>query len=66
MTLLKVLNEFFPKEFKDNFPEIDWIRLTGFRNRIVHHYFGIDYLIVWEIKETYLTELLNKLKQLRK
>jgi len=54
-----------PKEFKENFPEIEWVRLRGFRNRIVHHYFGIDYSIVWKIKETYLPELLNKLKQLR-
>ena len=32
---------------------------------IVHHYFGIDYSIVWKIKETYLPELLNKLKKLK-
>ncbi len=54
-----------PNEFKDQFPEIDWIRLRGFRNRIVHHYFGIDYSIVWKIKETYLPEILNKLKKLK-
>ena len=55
-----------PKDFKDKFPEIEWGRLRGFRNRIVHHYFGIDYSIVWKIKEVYLPELLIKLKQLRK
>ena len=30
------------EEFKDRFPEIDWHRIRGFRNRIVHDYFGID------------------------
>lgn len=27
-------------------PEIEWNRMRGFRNRIVHDYFGIDYEIV--------------------
>ena len=32
-----------PEEFKDKHPEMDWHRLRRFRNRIVHHYFGIDF-----------------------
>ncbi len=28
--------------------EIEWKRIRGFRNRIVHDYFGIDYEIVWD------------------
>lgn len=43
-----------PEEFKDKHPGIDWYRIRGFRNRIVHDYFGIDYNIVWQIKETVL------------
>ncbi len=33
-------------DFRDNNPEIEWKRIRGFRNRIVHEYFGIDYEIV--------------------
>jgi uncharacterized protein with HEPN domain len=51
-----------PEEFKEKFPDIDWHRIRGFRNRIVHDYFGIDYNIVWQIKETFLPTLLEKLK----
>ena len=51
-------------EFKDKHPQIDWYRIRGFRNRIVHDYFGIDYSIVWQIKETYLPNLLENLRQL--
>lgn len=50
-----------PDSFKDQNSQIDWARLRGFRNRIVHHYFGIDYSIVWMIKQNYLPELLQKL-----
>src|SRR5439155_16535843 len=53
-----------PEDFKDKYPDIDWHRIRGFRNRIVHDYFGIDYSIVWKIKETFLSELLNKLKSI--
>src|SRR6185312_16726633 len=43
-----------PDEMKEKFPEIDWYRIRGFRNRIVHDYMGIDYQMVWLIKENYL------------
>ena len=38
-----------PEEIKDLYPQIDWHRIRGFRNRIVHDYMGIDYKIVWLI-----------------
>ena len=44
-------------DFQELNPEIDWKRIRGFRNRIVHEYFGIDYEIVWEIIEEYIDEL---------
>jgi len=53
-----------PEDFKDKHSNIDWHRIRGFRNRIVHDYFGIDYSIVWEIKESFLPNLLQSLKSL--
>jgi len=47
------------KDFRDSNPEIEWTRIRGFRNRIVHDYFGIDYSIIWTIIETYLDELID-------
>ena len=51
-----------PEEFKNTYNSIDWNRIRGFRNRIVHAYFGIDYEIVWEIKEKFLPQLISKLE----
>lgn len=51
-----------PEDFKDKFPDIDWHRIRGFRNRIVHDYFGIDYSIVWVIKETFLPHMISQLQ----
>lgn len=49
-------------DFRDNNPEIEWKRIRGFRNRIIHEYFGIDYEIVWEIIESYLDEMIDWLE----
>ncbi|MFH1119658.1 MAG: DUF86 domain-containing protein [Bacteroidota bacterium] len=43
-------------------PVIDWKRIRGFRNRIVHNYFGIDYEIVWTIIENDLDYLIRQIE----
>ncbi|MEO6403931.1 MAG: DUF86 domain-containing protein [Ferruginibacter sp.] len=52
------------EDYKDQHPTVDWHRIRGFRNRIVHDYFGIDYSIVWAIKESFLPTLISNLKAL--
>ena len=54
-----------PEDFKDKHNDIDWHKVRGFRNRIVHDYFGIDYSIVWVIRETFLPHLIEKLQSIR-
>jgi uncharacterized protein with HEPN domain len=50
--------------FKAANDQIDWHRIRGFRNRIVHDYAGIDYSIVWEIRSNYLPSLMVDLREL--
>jgi uncharacterized protein with HEPN domain len=38
-----------PDEIKEKYSEVDWYRIRGFRNRIVHDYFGVDLQIIWNI-----------------
>ena len=38
-----------PEEFLSAHPEVDWRKIVGLRNRIVHGYFGVDFEIVWRI-----------------
>ena len=51
-----------PEDFKDNHPEIDWHRIRGFRNRIVHDYFGVDLSILWKIKNENLPAIIEKIE----
>ena len=53
------------EDFKDKNTNIDWHRIKGFRNRIVHDYMGIDYTIVWEIRNTFLPQLLKDIQKLQ-
>lgn len=46
-----------PEDFKDSNKGINWFRIRGFRNRIVHDYMGIDFHIVWTIIEKDLGKL---------
>ncbi len=40
-----------PSEIRKMNQDINWRKIIGLRNRIVHDYFGIDYKIVWKIIE---------------
>ena len=35
--------------FRAQAPEIDWVRIVGFRNIAIHAYFAVDIEIVWTI-----------------
>lgn len=50
--------------FKAKYSELEWKRIRGFRNRIVHDYFGVDYQIVWTIIESYLDQLIVMLEKI--
>jgi len=44
-------------EFKMLYPHIEWRKMAGTRNRLIHDYFGVDYDIVWDIITTKLPQL---------
>ena len=37
--------------------------MAGLRNRIIHEYFGVNYGIVWKIKEENIPELADYIQQ---
>jgi uncharacterized protein with HEPN domain len=50
------------KNFKSGHPEIQWNQINGFRNILVHHYFEIDYKLIWNTVERDLPHLMKKLQ----
>ncbi|MBS1502673.1 MAG: DUF86 domain-containing protein, partial [Bacteroidetes bacterium] len=53
-----------PDEIKENNAHVNWFRIRGLRNRIVHNYSGIDYKIIWDTKEDYLEELIIEITKI--
>jgi len=48
-----------PAELKEKHKEIDWKKIAGLRDVLIHEYSGIDMEIVWEV----ITEKLPILKE---
>ncbi len=47
-----------PEDIKAMQTDIEWRKVSGMRDRLIHDYFGVDYTIVWDVA-------LNKLPDLR-
>ncbi len=46
-----------PSEFKNRYPDLDWKGMAGMRDRLIHHYFGVDYELVWDVVKNEIPKL---------
>jgi uncharacterized protein with HEPN domain len=53
-----------PDDVKAIQPDIEWRKVTGMRDRLIHDYFGVDYTIVWDVATTKLQDLRSKMQTL--
>jgi len=55
-----------PEDIKAMQPEIEWRKVSGMRDRLIHDYFGVDYTIVWDVASNKLPDLREKIHDLLK
>ena len=48
-----------PTDFRENHSEVPWSDIAGMRDRLIHRYFDVDSIRVWNV----VTEDLPKLKK---
>ena len=46
-----------PEQFQEAATEIDWRKIKGLRNILIHEYFGINLPIVWDVVQNKLDPL---------
>jgi len=55
-----------PNEMKEVTPTIEWKKISGLRNILIHEYSGVDLEIVWDIVENKLPELKKQVSRILK
>lgn len=51
-------------EFRTRYPHISWKDLAGVRDKLIHHYFGVNNEIVWQIIEDDLPSLFTQIDEI--
>ena len=55
-----------PESFREKYHNILWSEIARARDKFIHHYFGIDLDIVWDIVKKDLPKLKKKIKLILK
>lgn len=55
-----------PGEFKKKHSEIEWKKIAGMRDKIIHFYFGVNWEIVWDVIRNKLPDLKRKIEAIIK
>ena len=51
-------------DFRERYPEIEWKELTGLRDKLIHHYFGVNWNRVWDVIENLIPKLKEQIEKI--
>jgi len=54
------------QDLKDKHKEVEWVKIAGTRDKMIHHYFGVNPDIIWAIVKDDLPVLKNKIIKIKK
>jgi len=55
-----------PEDVRSKHGEVPWKKIAGFRDIVIHSYFGVDLRIVWTVVKHHLKELKPEIENILK
>jgi uncharacterized protein with HEPN domain len=55
-----------PEAIRSQHPEVDWKRITGLRDILIHQDFGVDAELIWDIIQNKLAALEEQIQAMVK
>ena len=53
-----------PADVKYQWQEISWRQMAGMRDRLVHDYMGVNYMIVWDVAKNIIPTLIPQIEKI--
>lgn len=53
-----------PEDVRLKYTQVEWKRITGLRDILIHQYFGVDVEIIWDIVQNKLPVLETQIMQI--